>query len=174
MGFARNTAMITVLALVGCAPLDVRVPPGFDLSGEWVLDETTSDAPLDLEAIRLREDRDVVRGRQTDAAASAAFVVQDFPVLSAKRLRIEQSADSFGIRYDDAIYRDVSWGLRERDFWQVRAGWEEGALVVRSRRGEVKGMERFTLSEAHNRLRVAVRVDTAAEDVRAVRFFRRR
>ena len=116
----------------------------------------------------------MVRGRQTDAAASAAFVVQDFPVLSAKRLRIEQSADSFGIRYDDAIYRDVSWGLRERDFWQVRAGWEEGALVVRSRRGEVKGVERFSLSEAHSRLRVAVRVDTAAEDVYAVRFFRRR
>lgn len=174
MDFARNAAMIMVLALVGCTPLDVRVPPGFDLSGEWVLDETASDAPLDLDAIRLREDRNVVRGRQTDAAASAAFVVQDFPVLSAKRLRIEQSVDSVGIRYDDAIYRDVSWGLRERDFWQVRAGWEEGALVVRSSRGEVKGVERFTLSEAHSRLRVAVRVDTAAEDVYAVRFFRRR
>ena len=168
-----RAALLAALCLAACAPLDTRVPTGFDLSGEWVLDESASDAPLDLNAIRSREDRNVARGRQSDAGASATFVVQDFPVLAAKRLSIEQNADSLGIRYDNGIYRDISWGLRERDFWNVRTGWEEGALVVRSSRGDVTGVETLTLGNAGQRLRVAVRVDTAAEDVRAVRVFRR-
>lgn len=170
---ARTALLAVLLFLAACAPLDTRVPAGFDLTGEWLLDESASDAPLDLDAIRSREDRNVVRGRQTNAAASAAFVVQDFPVLGAKRLSIEQSADSLGIRYDDGIYRDISWGLRERDFWTVRAGWEEGALVVYSSRGEVKGVETLRLGSGGRRLDVEVRVDTAAEDVRGVRVFRR-
>ena len=163
------------LLLAGCvASLDVAVPAGFDLTGEWLLDERLSDAPPDLDAIRHREDREVVRGRQANASASATFVVQDFPVLAATRLDIEQDAQSMGIRYDQSTYRDISWGRRERDLWIVGAGWNQGALVVRSMRGTVKGEEVMTLEDSGQRLRIAVRVATAGEDVRAIRVYRRR
>lgn len=163
------------LPLAGCvASLDADAPPGFDLTGEWLLDERQSDAPPDLEAIRRREDRAVVRGRQSNASASATFVVQDFPVLTATRLHIEQDARSMGIRYDEDNYRDVSWGRRERDFWVVHAGWDQGALVIRTTRGAVEGEEVMTLEDGGQRLRIAVRVTTAGEDVHAMRVYRRR
>lgn len=164
-------ALLTTLA--ACMPLNTDVPRGFDLSGEWLLDPALSDAPPDLKAIRRREDRDVARGRQANAAASAAFVLQDFPVLSAERLGIEQDADSMGIRYDDGNYRDVSWGVRERDFWTVRVGWEDSVLVIRSTRGDIRGVETMALEDRARRLRVTVRVETGGEDVRAVRVYRR-
>lgn len=165
---------IAIAALAACAPLDTRVPAGFDLSGEWLLQELASDAPPDLDAIRRREDRNVARGRQSNPGGSAAFVVQDFPILDATHLQIEQSADSMGIRYDGSDYRDVSWGERERNFWIVRAGWEEGVLVIRSTRGGTKGMEAFALEDGGTRLRVTVRVATEGEDVQAARVFQRR
>ena len=162
-----------LLAPLGCTALNTSVPRDFDLSGAWVLDELASDAAPDVTAIRRREDRNVARGRQSNPSGSAAFVVQDFPVLSAQRLHIEQNADSMGIRYDGTIYRDVSWGERERNFWIVRAGWEEGVLVIRSTRGGTKGREAFFLEDGGNRLRVRVRVDTEGEDIDAVRIYRR-
>ena len=129
---------------------------------------------LDVEAIRRREDRDVVRGRQSDAAASAAFAVQDFPVLTAARLEIEQDDESMGIRYDGVLYRDISWGERERDLWtSVRAGWNEGDLVIRSVRGAVRGRETFALERNGMGLRVTVSIETGGQDVRSVRVYRR-
>ena len=160
--------------LPACTALDSDVPRGFDLTGDWVLDRAASDAPPDLEAIRRREDRDVVRGRQSDAAASAAFAVQDFPVLTATRLEIEQDDESMGIRYDGVVYRDVTWGERERDLWKVRAGWNEGDLVVRSERGGIRGREEFALQRNGTRLRVTVSIETGGQDVRSVRVYRRR
>ena len=162
------------LLVAGCvASLDIVAPPGFDLTGEWLLDERQSDAPPDLEAIRQREDRDVVRGRQANASASATFVVQDYPVLTATRLHIEQDAQSMGIRYDRNTYRDISWGRRERDFWIVRAGWDQGALAIHTSRGAVKGAEVMTLEGGGRRLRIAVRIATGGEDVQATRVYRR-
>ncbi|MDE0038313.1 MAG: hypothetical protein OXU77_12280 [Gammaproteobacteria bacterium] len=163
-----------VFLLPGCTALDPDVPRGFDLTGDWVLDREASDAPPDLEAIRRREDRDVVRGRQSDAAASAAFAVQDFPVLTATRLEIEQDDESMGIRYDGVVYRDITWGERERDLWKVRAGWDEGDLVVRSVRGGIRGREAFALERNGMRLRVTVGIETGGQDVRSVRVYRRR
>ena len=163
----------TVLAASACTPLNTNVPRGFDLTGVWVLDEYLSDPAPDLKAIRRREDRKVARGRQSNAGGSAAFVTQDFPVLRAERLRIEQDADSMGIRYDQDVYRDVSWGERDRDFWSVRAGWEENTLVIRSVRGGTKGKEMLVLEDGGDRLHVTVSVDTEGEDVHAVRIFTR-
>ena len=168
---AVAVALLTTLA--ACTPLNTDVPRGFDLTGEWLLDPALSDPPLDLKAIRRREDRDVARGRQANAEASAAFVLQDFPVLSARHLSIEQDADSMGIRYDEGNYRDVSWGERERDFWTVRTGWEDSVLVVRSTRGDIRGVETMALEDRARKLRVNVRVETGGEDVRAVRVYRR-
>ena len=159
--------------LTSCSALDPIVPGGFDLTGDWLLDGDASDAPPDVDAIRRREDRDVVRGRQSDASASAAFAVQDFPVLTATRLEIEQDDESMGIRYDGALYRDISWGERERDLWTVRAGWDEGDLVIRSVRGAIRGREVFALERNGMRLRVTVSIETGGQDVRSVRVYRR-
>ena len=171
----RSYALVLGVAflLPACSTLDPNVPGGFELTGDWLLDDDASDAPPDVDAIRRREDRDVVRGRQSDAAASAAFAVQDFPVLTATRLEIEQDDQSMGIRYDGVLYRDVSWGERERDLWTVRAGWDEGDLVIRSVRGAVRGRETFALERNGMRLRVTVSIETGGQDVRSVRVFRR-
>ena len=170
----RWLAVGVVFVLPACNTLDPSVPRGFDLTGDWVLDRDASDAPPDLDAIRRREDRDVVRGRQSDAAASAAFAVQDFPVLTATRIEIEQDEESMGIRYDGALYRDVSWGERDRDLWRVHAGWNEGDLVVRSDRGGTRGRETFALERDGMLLRVTVDIETGGQDVRSVRVYRRR
>ena len=94
-------------------------------------------------------------------------------MLDATEMRIEQDSTSMGIRYGEDTYRDVSWGERERDFWSVRAGWQDGSLVIRSTRGGTKGTEILVLEEAGKRLRITVRVQTEGEDVRAVRVFDR-
>lgn len=163
-----------VLGLGACVQLDTQPLGGFDLSGEWVLDREASDAAPDLGAIREREDRQLVRGKPANVADSAAFVVQDFPVLAATRLRIEQHADSMGVRYDGGAYRDVSWGDRTRDLWTVRAGWTENALVIRSTRGAIRGEEVFTLEDGGRRLRIAVSVRAGDEQVHTLRVYRRR
>lgn len=176
----RHVAAVAVsaaaasLALAACAPLATTAPGGVDFTGEWVLDAARSGAPLDVAAIRRREDRAVARGRQTDPSASAAFAVQDFPVLAANTLRIEQGETSMGVYYDGTQYRDVSWGRRQRNFWTVNAGWQERALVIRSERGAVKGRETLTLERGGSVLLVAVRVATAGEDIETVRVYRRR
>ena len=164
---------LVFLAVPACNALDTSVPRGFDLSGDWELVRDASDAAPDIDAIRRREDRDVIRGRQSDAAASAAFAVQDFPVLTATRLEIEQDDESMGIRYDGVVYRDISWGLRERDLWRVDAGWSEGDLVIRSVRGGTKGRETLALERNGRILRVTVTIETGGQDVRSVRVYRR-
>lgn len=171
----RSWALVFCVAflLTSCSTLDPSVPGGFDLTGDWVLDHDASDAPPDVDAIRRREDRDVVRGRQSDAAASAAFAVQDFPVLTATRLEIEQDDESMGIRYDGVLYRDISWGERERDLWRVHAGWSEGDLIIRSVRGAIRGRETFALERNGTRLRVTVSIETGGQDVRSNRVYRR-
>lgn len=167
-------AVAFTLGVAACTALNTNIPTGFNLAGSWVVDELASDPPPDLKAIRLREDRKAVRDRRPKAQGSAAFVVQDFPVLAAASLHIEQNRDSMGIRYGETIYRDISWGERKRDFWTVQTGWEEGALAVRSKRGGVSGRETFTLEDGGKRLRVTVEVRTAGENIDSVRVFHRR
>ncbi|MDE0693112.1 MAG: hypothetical protein OXI55_12850 [Gammaproteobacteria bacterium] len=172
-----TTALLALAWLAGCTSLSEVAPAGLDLSGEWVVDEAASDPPPDVDAIRSREDRRVARGRQRDPTASGAFVAQDFPVLAATRLVIEQDRESMGVRYfrgDDSSYLDFTWGKRERDFWQVRTGWQEGELVILSERGGVEGTERLRLEDGGRRLRVSVSVDTGGEKVRSERVFDRR
>lgn len=172
--FPATTAGIALALVLGaCAPLATDPPTGFDMSGQWVLDAGSSDETPDIDAIRQREDRQLVRGEPATAAASATYVVQDFPVLAATRLRIEQDADSMGVYYDEGTYRDVSWGDRTRDLWAVSAGWADGALVVRSTRGAIRGEEVFTL-EGGGLLRIAVSIHAGDERFRVHRVYRRR
>ena len=159
----------------GCqSQLETRPPAGFNLTGVWHVNARESDAPPDPQEIRRLEDRDVVRGRQRKAEASSAFVAEDFPVVKAQQMTIEQDARSMGIRYDDGPYRDVSWGERERDHWRVRAGWRDGALVIRSRRDLTEGVETMRLERDGTRLRVEVVVKTGGRDVQVQRIFDRR
>ena len=164
-------AVALLPGLWACTSVDTNVPRSFDLTGEWVLDAEASDASPDVDLIRRREDHDVVRGRQADAAASATFAVQDFPFLTATRLVIEQDDKSMGIRYDGAVYRDITWGERMRDLWKVRAGWADGGLVIRSKRGRTRGKEELTLEDGG--LRVTISIETAGRDIRTVRVYER-
>ena len=168
-------AIVVLVLVAGCeSTLEEPPPPIFDLSGVWELNSQASDAAPDLREIRRLEDRDVLRGRQRDAEASSIFVTEDFPVLDAARMTIEQDARSMGIRYGDGTYRDISWGERERGFWTIRAGWREGALVIDSRRNLTRGRETMRLEQGGRRLRVEVSVETGGRDVDSVRVFERR
>ena len=115
----------------------------------------------------------MLRGRQRDARASSAFVVHDFPVVGATRMVIEQDDYSMGIDYAGGGYRDVTWGERTRNYWTVRAGWHDEALVIESRRDPIRGTETMRLEDGGRRLRVEVFVRTGGQDVRAVRVFER-
>lgn len=168
----RQAGLVGVLALSACGTLATAPPPSFDLGGEWLLDAAASDPPPDVAAIRRREDRDLARGRAVATGASAAFVLEDFRVLTATRLRIAQDGDSMGVTYGEHAYRDVSWGVRERDLWTVHAGWKDGALVVRSSRGETSAVEIYTLTP-DGALRVSVSVRVGDDKVDAARVYRR-
>lgn len=172
-GLCRWPWLVAMLGLCACTALDPNVPSGFDLSGEWVLDRFASDAPPDAREIRRQEDRDVARGRQRNAAASSSFVAQDFPVVATEHMFIEQNDDSMGIRYANGVYRDVSWGKHERNFWTVDVGWSEDVLYIISSRDNVEGRESMALDPS-GRLHVTVRVDTGGRDVTVNRVFRRR
>lgn len=163
------------LALGACAPLAAAPPPDVDLSGKWRLDAAASDPPPDVAAMRRKEDRDLVRGgrdRAVAAGASAAFMLEDFRILAAARLRITQDRDSMGVTYDEDVYRDISWGARVRDLWTVHAGWKNGALVVRSSRGETSAVETYALAP-DGALRVSASVRVRGEKVDVVRVYRR-
>ena len=161
---AAAIALLAAAAALGaCAQLGTQAPSDFDLSGEWVLDRQASDAAPDIDAIRDREDRQLVRGKPANAADSAAFVVQDFPVLAARRLRIEQHADSMGVYYDGHQYRDVSWataaGICGRCAPVGRlAGWWSAPSAARSAARRPSRLE-----NGGRRLRIAVSVHAGAD-----------
>ena len=172
----------TFLALlplaVGCGgiPLAPEVPATFDLNGQWLVREAQSDPPPDLKRLQAEADRRLLElglpGRRAPMGA-LAFAVQDFPVLAAKSMIIEQDAHSMGIRYDTGAYRDLSWGERQRGLWQVSAGWLEGALVVVSKAPDAGARETMRLGADGRRLVVEVFLSSAGEDFTIVRTFDR-
>ena len=168
----RRLPVVLVLVVVaGCESLSPTIPVGFNLTGEWSLDASASDSAPDVRALRRAEDLDIARGKQKNVNASAAFVVQDFPVVAAARLVIEQNDDSLGIRYSNGTYRDVTWGRTERNFWQIDAGWSNGVLVIVSRRDDITGREEMKLEAGGARLVVIVDVRTGGRDVRLQRAY---
>ncbi len=135
-----TTCFLTTIALLvaGCTniELDETNPANPRLSGTWVLDVDHSDVAPHLRdglSERNRSSRpSVIRQREIRGAVGSglAFIVHDFQVLTAQRLEMELNHDSMGIRYHPGVYRDVSWGERERGLWEVYAGWELGELVI--------------------------------------------
>ena len=163
----RLIAKISALAILSgflssCGPatssLNSSVPSGIDLTGIWVLDEGRSDSPPDQSAALQREKAAEIQGKSSNSLASMFFVVQDFPVVSANRLAIEQDADSIGISYGDGQHRDLIWGLQTRSEWRIDAGWEHTKLIVKSDVSHTSAVERYQLQSDGNTLVVDVSV----------------
>jgi hypothetical protein len=176
--------MLAGLFVAGCSStpsLSTRVQPGFDLSGQWTLDPSRSDRTpdarrvvdeMDQRMLRRRDGFDV-RGELVDSAVFA-FIAQDFPVLRAASLTIEQHTDSMGIQYEPGGYRDVSWGERSRGLWTINAGWNDsGEFVIHSDSDDIQALETFVLPDATT-LEVTLRVRAEGGDLDLVRTFVRR
>ena len=174
--FRNLIGALAVIAVVACSsvPLDVAPPGLFDIDGQWALNTELSDPPPNTRQIMARADQDFVDGRVgLPSGGALAFVTQDFPVLEAKSMVIEQHSDSMGIRYDTGVYRDVSWGDRKRGLWQVSAGWFEGDLVILSKASDAVGRETFRLSENGQTLVVEVEANSDGEKLFSQRVFER-
>jgi len=163
-GRAWGALGVVLLAflLVGCrtAPPSASVPAGFDLSGDWQLVPDRSEVPPSQLQLRAR-------------GGMLHLVVQDFPVISARRMRIEQDRQSMGLAYDGGTWRDVSWGSRKRGLWEVQAGWQEGQLVILSKAEDADARETFSLDSGGRVLTVTVAVRSGGESLQLTRVFSR-
>ena len=164
--------VVTALMLVNCGPasssLSSVVPYGVDLTGIWVLDEARSDAPPNTDAALQRLKAAEIEGKRSDSFGSIIYATQDFPVISAERLTIEQDQSSIGISYGDGQHRDLIWGLQTRAEWKIDAGWEQTRLVVKSMVSHTTGIERYQLQSDGDTLVVDVSV-RAGPDRRSFR-----
>ena len=160
---ARCVAHMTcVIVLASCGPpttsLGTVVPFGFDLTGSWLVDEAQSDEAPDANAMLQREKSAEIEGKKSDSLASMYFLIRDFPIVSARRLTIEQDAESIGISYGEGQHRDLVWGLQSRAQWQLDAGWEGSHLVVKSVVSHSSVVERYQLQQDRTTLVVDVAV----------------
>ena len=87
-------------------------------------------------------------------------------------MTIELAQDSMGVKHEPGVYRDVSWGKRERGIWEVQAGWEEDVLVVASKTNGIDVIERYRLLSL-NRLQVALDIRADGNKRQIQRYFRR-
>ncbi len=153
--------VLTTLLLAACATqLDTQPPPAFDLSGTWLLVSDESSSPPSHRQLRAR-------------GGTLGLVTQDFPVMRASKLEIEQNRDSMGIRYDTGDYRDVSWGTREHGLWKVTAGWRGSALIMMYHADDADAEETMSLSPDGQRLTVDVHVGSGGDDVKVTRVYHR-
>ena len=186
---SASVMMVMLLLLAGCnnLKLEDRNLTGEDLSGLWVIDFAESDlmpdrrGALEDQKKRPRPNRangpdgpqrgipdlsDIGRGSDLD------FVSHDFQVLRADKMTIEQNRDSMGIRYTPGVYRDISWGERQRGLWEVYAGWDEQDLVVVSKTRNLRVEERF-LDVSPTKLIVNVNIKTKEDRFTFRRVFNR-
>jgi hypothetical protein len=155
-----GAALVSLLAACQSVPLQSHPPQGFDLSGSWQLVPEDSGSPPSQQSLRAR-------------GGMLSFVAQDFAVLRAREMHIEQNPGSMGIYYDGRDYRDVSWGTRRRGLWEVQAGWNEGRLVILSKANDADARETLTLAPDGQRLRVDIEVKSKGENLALTRVFRR-
>ncbi len=161
----KHLTLILLLVFGACSskPLDVSNPQNVDFTGVWILDSENSDVVPDMRNRPVKpprrrianKDDPRIRSMIQAGGSGIEFVVHDFEILRAERLDIEQNRDSMGVRYHPGVYRDISWGERQRGLWEVRAGWEEGNLIVESEANNL------TVVETHRRERDYLVVDVA-------------
>ncbi len=172
----RRIGPLVLILVAACssAPVLVEPPQRFDIDGQWALNTELSDPPPNSREILARADQEFVAGRVgVPQGGALAFVTQDFPVLEARSMHIEQDDDSMGIRYDNGLYRDVSWGKRKRGLWDVSAGWFEGNLVIVSKTSDASGRETLSLSANGQTLKILVEANSDGEKLIAFRVFER-
>ena len=184
IGYARLYGMIViaclVIATIGCTGinLDTVNPVGVNLSGQWLVDFSDSDVVPDLRNRPQGKPSRRVQGsvnrealRVADGSA-LAFIAHDFQVLRADKLTIEQNRDSMGLDYQPGVYRDVTWGERQRGLWEVQAGWEEQQLVIISNARNMRVEERLQMVGS-DLLEVQVYIDAGGEQLEFLRVFNR-
>jgi hypothetical protein len=171
-------ALPVSLYLGGCGGLQLESSPSrsIPLSGTWLVDRASSD---DVGSAmrpdgRRGDDRLSTRAEieRIRRGSGLAFVAYDFQVLEARRMTIELANDSMGVKHEPGVYRDVSWGERERGIWEVQAGWEEDVLVVASRTNGISVVERYQLL-APNLLQVTLHIRADGNKRQVQRYFRR-
>ncbi len=171
-------AILLILQLGACSGLQLGSSPtrSVPLSGVWVIDTEASD---DVNAamkpdVRRGDDRLSARAeiQRIRRGSGLAFVAYDFQVLEAQRMTIELAQDSMGVKHEPGVYRDVSWGKRERGIWEVQAGWEEDVLVVASKTNGIGVIERYRLLSL-NCLQVALDIRADGKKRQIQRYFRR-
>lgn len=171
---------LCLLLAQGCVnriELDETNPASADVGGRWILDVGASDPTPDFRRNRVGQvNARTSAGAQRQALRIAlgsglAFIVQDFQILSANELNIELNADSMGVQHLPGVYRDVSWGEKQRGLWLVYAGWEGNDLVIFSDAEDLKVVER--MQRIGNRLRVEVQLEADGREETLVRVFRR-
>ena len=141
--------LVCGLALTGCAnPLSTANPQQVDLSGSWQLVPERSQAPPKVTS---NGEGARSRGRRRDDHLGHLR-----PVIRANTMVIEQTGSTMGIDYKGFPYRDVSWGKRTRGTFEVTAGWIEGELHIRSKRGRMVLTEIYRLSADKQQLLLAV------------------
>jgi len=158
----RVSCVLFAVLLAGCgsSPPSPDVPAGFDMTGEWQLVPAESDLPPTVLDLRAR-------------GGMLHLVTQDFPMLRARRMTVEQDRASMGLTFDGGEYRDVSWGARKRGLWEVEAGWLEGQLVIVSRAEDADARETFQLAPDGSRLTVRVDIRSGGERLAVTRTFMR-
>ncbi len=170
------------MTLAGCSGIELSPenPPDINLSGVWILDVINSDVVPDLRNRRGDKNRrGVGRGgsRQAIIARAAgsglSFIRHDFQVLSASKIEIEQNRDSMGVQHVPGVYRDISWGEKQRGLWEVHAGWENRELVVISEASDLKVQERYQLQDNGSRLLVEIMISADNEEFEFRREFTR-
>ena len=174
---ASLMAVLLACVLTACTstPLESDNPAGKNLTGEWLLNATASDVIPERHQFggMPKRKRRLSSGRRAMPLGSGlAFVAQDFQVLRAERMVIELNDDSMGFHYYPGVYRDVSWGERQRGLWEVRAGWLDGDLLIESKANDLFVVERFSLSG--NQLSVTVAIEADGETREYVRVYGRR
>ena len=172
--------LIALVTVSGCGGLQLDAAPSREvpLTGTWVVDSEASD---DVGSAMRPDAKFGDRRRRMSTAAEIqrirrgsglAFVAHDFQMLDAKRMRIELGSDSMGVQHYPGVYRDVTWGIRERGIWRVQAGWDYDVLVVASKTRGIDVLERYQL-QGPTRLLVSLDIN-ADGNVRSInRLFRR-
>ena len=149
---------VLLVALTGCASITYEAPKSFDLSGRWNLVVDASDPTPDVDKIWDTERQASVEGRRSDPAASAIFIVQDFPVVKSSFIEIAQDDNFIGLQYEDTPHVDLNWGLQVRDGWQLEVGWKGQSLIISKEREAIQGVEKLSLTESGDRLEIKVEV----------------
>lgn len=175
---ARPALLIGAMIVGGCGGLNLESNPvqPTNLSGTWQLDTAASDSADGLKGrpSRRLERNESVRDeiQRISRGSGLAFIAQDFQVLKAKRLKIEQGSDSMGVQHWPGVYRDVTWGQRERGLWRVYAGWERNDLLIQSTTRDMRVLERYQLiNNTQLRVQITVRADGQTKELQ--RLYRR-